>query len=348
MLIDLHAHSTASDGTDSPAELMAAAAAAGLTAVAITDHDNTGGWQPALAARPDDLWVIRGAEFSTVATTESWPVSVHLLGYLFDPDHPAIRAEQARLRGERLQRGMAIVQKMVDDGVPISAEQVMAFADGAPVGRPHIGRALVESGVVTSVDEAFKTYLAGPGKYYVRKADTDLPTAIEMIGAAGGVSVIAHPRGPRRVPGADQRLHQAVGRAWTRRPGGRPPRSHRVRTRRTSLDRRATRPADHRIVGLPRAQQGAAARPGIDRSRRAAQIGGRHQRGHRTGWARRHALVTAGRLPVGVRVLDLLAGLLAAGMLLLGVLLLWPRCSRRPSWRQPDWVTPKVRAGSGW
>ncbi|MEP6560169.1 MAG: PHP domain-containing protein [Nakamurella sp.] len=195
MLIDLHAHSTASDGTDSPAELMAAAVAAGLNVVAITDHDNTGGWQPALAARPDELWVIRGAEFSTVAKTDSWPVSVHLLGYLFDPDHPAIVAEQTRLRGERLRRGMAIVQKMVDDGVPISAEQVMAFADGAPIGRPHIGRALVESGVVASVDEAFASYLAGPGKYYVRKADTDLPTAIEMIAAAGGVSVIAHPRG---------------------------------------------------------------------------------------------------------------------------------------------------------
>jgi predicted metal-dependent phosphoesterase TrpH len=195
MLIDLHTHSTASDGTDSPAELMAAASAAGLAVVAITDHDNTGGWQPALDARPDDLWVIRGAEFSTVASTGSWPVSVHLLGYLFDPDHPAIRAEQTRLRAERLHRGMAIVQKMVDDGVPISAEQVMAFADGAPVGRPHIGRALVAAGVVSSVDDAFKTYLAGRGPYYVPKADTDLPTAIAMIAAAGGVSVIAHPRG---------------------------------------------------------------------------------------------------------------------------------------------------------
>src|SRR6478752_5251640 len=104
MLIDLHAHSTASDGTDSPAELMAAAAAVGLDVVAITDHDNTGGWAPALAARPDGLTVIRGAEFSTLARTDIRPVSVHLLGYLFDPEHPAIVAEQARLRQERLQR----------------------------------------------------------------------------------------------------------------------------------------------------------------------------------------------------------------------------------------------------
>ena len=168
------------------AVLMAAASAAGLSVLAITDHDNTGGWQPALDARPEDLWLIRGAEFSTVAHTDSWPVSVHLLGYLFDPDHPAIRAEQTRLRAERLHRGMAIVQKMVDDGVPISAEQVMAFADGAPVGRPHIGRALVAAGVVNSVDDAFKTYLAGRGPYYVPKADTDLPTAIEAWLTAGG------------------------------------------------------------------------------------------------------------------------------------------------------------------
>jgi predicted metal-dependent phosphoesterase TrpH len=194
MLIDLHAHSTASDGTDSPAELMAAAAAAGLDVVAITDHDNTGGWAPALAARPAELTVIRGAEFSTLARTDL-RVSVHLLGYLFDPQHPAIVAEQTRLRQERLQRGMRIVEKMVAAGIPISAEQVMTIANGAPIGRPHIGQALVAAGVVDSVDQAFAEHLAGRGPYYVPKADTDLPTAIAMITAAGGVSVIAHPRG---------------------------------------------------------------------------------------------------------------------------------------------------------
>ena len=195
MLIDLHAHSTASDGTDSPAELIAAASAAGLDVVAITDHDNTAGWEPALAARPENLTVIRGAEFSTLATTASWPVSVHLLGYLFDPAHPAIVTEQTRLREERRQRGMAIVRKMIAAGIPITEAQVMAIAAGAPVGRPHIGQALVAAGIVTSVDQAFAEHLAGRGPYYVPKADTDLPTAIAMIAAAGGVSVIAHPRG---------------------------------------------------------------------------------------------------------------------------------------------------------
>lgn len=195
MEIDLHTHSTASDGTDSPAELIAAASVAGLDVVAITDHDNTAGWEPALAARPEHLTVILGAEFSTLANTGAWPVSVHLLGYLFDPAHPAIVTEQTRLREERRQRGMAIVRKMIVAGIPITEAQVMAIAAGAPVGRPHIGQALMAAGVVTSVDQAFAEHLAGRGPYYVPKADTDLPTAIAMIAAAGGVSVIAHPRG---------------------------------------------------------------------------------------------------------------------------------------------------------
>ncbi len=200
MLIDLHAHSAASDGTDSPAELVAAAAAAGLDAVAITDHDTSAGWAAASSARPDHLWLIPGAEFSTVAQAGGRQVSVHLLGYLYDPAHPAVAREQARLRQERLDRGMRIVDRMVAAGLPISADQVLAIADGATIGRPHIGRALMQSGVVESVDEAFASYLAGHGPYYVPKADTDLPSAIEMIAAAGGVSVIAHPRarGERR------------------------------------------------------------------------------------------------------------------------------------------------------
>jgi predicted metal-dependent phosphoesterase TrpH len=194
VLIDLHAHSTASDGTDTPAELMQAAVAAGLDVVAITDHDNTMGWAPALAARPAELTVIRGAEFSTLVRNPDRRTSVHLLGYLFDPGHRAIVDEQGRLREERLHRGLAIVQRLVAAGVPITAEQVLTIAAGAPVGRPHIGRALVDAGVVESVDQAFAMHLSGRGPFYVPKADTDLPTAIAMITAAGGVSVIAHPR----------------------------------------------------------------------------------------------------------------------------------------------------------
>ena len=169
--------------------------------------------------------MIRGAEFSTLASTPSWPVSVHLLGYLFDPAHPAIVTEQTRLREERRQRGMAIVRKMIAAGIPITEAQVMAIAAGAPVGRPHIGQALVAAGVVTSVDQAFASHLAGRGPYYVPKADTDLPTAIAMIAAAGGVSVIAHPRGRGEYRALTYEYLKELDRLRARRAGGRPSRS---------------------------------------------------------------------------------------------------------------------------
>ncbi len=195
MIIDLHAHSAASDGTDTPAELMTLAAAAGITTLGLTDHDTTGGWAPAAAARPDGLTLIRGAEFSAqVPAVGGWTVSVHVLGYLFDPDHPAIVAEHERLRAERLRRGLGIVDNMTAAGIPISREQVLRIAGDAPVGRPHIGRALVESGVVSSVSDAFGSLLSGRGGFYVQKADTPLDATVAMIAAAGGASVLAHPR----------------------------------------------------------------------------------------------------------------------------------------------------------
>jgi predicted metal-dependent phosphoesterase TrpH len=205
MIIDLHTHSDASDGTDSPAELVRAAASAGVRVLGITDHDTTGGWAEAERARPAELALVRGAEFSTQVAGNGRSASVHLLGYLFDPGDPEIVAEQVRLKKERRRRGLAMVEKMVADGVPITAAQVLAIAGNAPVGRPHIGRALVASGVVSTVDDAFASLLAGRAKYYVAKVDTDLPSAIRMITAAGGVSVIAHPRGrgERRVLTAD-------------------------------------------------------------------------------------------------------------------------------------------------
>jgi len=194
MRIDLHTHSTASDGTDTPAALMAMAAAAGLDVIGLTDHDSTAGWAAAAAARPDGVTLIRGTEFSTRVDVRDRRVSVHLLGYLFDPADPAIVAEHRRLVTERLHRGLAMVESMTADGVPISSEQVLDIAAGAPVGRPHIGRALVQAGVVSSVTEAFDSYLAGPGSYYLPKVDTELAAAVQMIVAAGGAAVIAHPR----------------------------------------------------------------------------------------------------------------------------------------------------------
>ena len=199
--IDLHAHSTVSDGTDSPAELVAAASAAGVDVLAITDHDTTAGWDAAAAELPAGLRLLRGAEFSCVSPTGRGDrdVSVHLLGYLFDPDHEAIVAEQARLRTERRHRLHRIAEKMAADGYPVDPDGLLALLpDGTSAGRPHLARALVTAGVVESVDEAFATLLYNGSPYYVAKADTPVETAIRMLRAAGGVPVFAHPFARRR------------------------------------------------------------------------------------------------------------------------------------------------------
>ena len=199
MTIDLHTHSTASDGTDRPAELIAQAAAAGLEVVAITDHDTTGGWDEATAALPDGLTLVTGTEFSCAYTApDERRISLHLLGYLFDPDHDGLRAERARLRVSRLGRGRAIVDNMVADGVPVTWNRVVEIARGGAVGRPHIARVLVENGVVGSVDEAFAELLSSRSKYYVPKADSDIFDAIRLVREAGGVAVFAHPLARRR------------------------------------------------------------------------------------------------------------------------------------------------------
>jgi len=200
-LIDLHTHSTASDGTDSPGELVAAAHRAGVDVLAITDHDTTGGWDAAAAALPTGMRLVRGAEFSCVSPTgrEERPVSVHLLGYLFDPTHPAIVAEQSRLRDERVVRLARITEKMAADGYPVDVESVFALVpEGTSAGRPHLARALVGAGVVGSVNEAFATLLHNGSPYYVPKADTPVERAIAMVRAAGGVAVFAHAFARRR------------------------------------------------------------------------------------------------------------------------------------------------------
>jgi 3',5'-nucleoside bisphosphate phosphatase len=201
MRVDLHTHSAASDGTDTPAQLVAAAVAAGLDVLAITDHDTTGGWAEALDARPAGLTIVPGTEFSCVYYDPAGRrVGLHLLGYLFDPDDPALRAERARLRDSRLVRAEQMVQRLAADDIAITWEQVGALADGGAVGRPHIARALVASGVVPDVSAAFRELLSSRGRYYVRKADTDVFEAIRLITAAGGLPVFAHPIARRRGP----------------------------------------------------------------------------------------------------------------------------------------------------
>jgi len=203
-MIDLHCHSTASDGSDRPAELVAKAAATGLSAMAITDHDTTAGWQEAAAAvaRLDEaLVLIPGAEFSCVYQGPAGErISLHLLGYLFDPAARGLRAERDRLRTDRFGRGEAIVGNLSNAGYPIQWQRVREIAAGGTVGRPHIGQALVEAGVVGSVDEAFAELLADDSPYYVPKADAEVHRMISLITEAGGVPVIAHPWARRRGP----------------------------------------------------------------------------------------------------------------------------------------------------
>lgn len=201
MLIDLHTHSSASDGTDTPAQLVIAAAAAGVDVLAITDHDTTAGWDEVIAARPDGITIVRGTEFSCVyRPDDTHRIGLHLLGYLFDPQNAALRAERIRLRETRTDRARLMVQRMSDDGIPITWEQVDAIAAGGPVGRPHIGRALVAADVVPDVETAFRDLLSSRRPYYVRKADIDVFEAVRLLRGAGGLPVFAHPIARRRGP----------------------------------------------------------------------------------------------------------------------------------------------------
>lgn len=194
MRIDLHTHSTASDGTDTPAELVANAARAGLDVLAITDHDTTSGWAEAAGALPAGMRLVRGAEFSCVSEDgRGGRCSVHLLGYLFDPDAAAMVQAHARSRALRRERFRSMAERMAADGLPVDADTLLAgVPEDSSAGRPHLAMALVRAGVVSTVDEAFATILHNNGPYYLPSSRTPVLEAIELIGASGGVSVMAH------------------------------------------------------------------------------------------------------------------------------------------------------------
>ncbi|GGY89862.1 PHP domain-containing protein [Streptomyces poonensis] len=195
MRIDLHCHSTASDGTDTPAELVRNAAAAGLDVVALTDHDTTRGYAEAIAALPDGLTLVTGAELSCRIDG----VSMHMLAYLFDPEEPALLAERELVRDDRVPRAQGMIARLNELGVPVTWEQVARIAGDGSVGRPHVASALVELGVVPSVDDAFTgDWLADGGRAHVEKHETDPFEAIRLIKGAGGVAVFAHPGASKR------------------------------------------------------------------------------------------------------------------------------------------------------
>jgi predicted metal-dependent phosphoesterase TrpH len=191
---DLHVHSSASDGTDAPAEVMRRAARAGLDAVALTDHDTVAGHAEARRALPDSLTLVPGMELSCRLDGRS----LHLLAYLFDPDHPELAGQTRRIRDDRVLRARAMVRRLADLGAAVTWDQVAAIAGTAVVGRPHIARAMAESGVVATPAEAFtRDWIADGGRAYVAKYALDPSRAIRLVRAAGGVAVLAHPRAGR-------------------------------------------------------------------------------------------------------------------------------------------------------
>ncbi|MFF4748960.1 PHP domain-containing protein [Streptomyces sp. NPDC002514] len=195
MRIDLHCHSTASDGTDTPAELVRNAAEAGLDVVALTDHDSTRGHAEAVAALPAGLTLVTGAELSCRVDG----ISMHMLAYLFDPGQPALLAERELVRDDRVPRAQGMIAKLTGLGVPITWEQVKRIAGDGSVGRPHVASALVELGVVPTVSDAFtEEWLADGGRAFVEKHETDPFEAIRLVKAAGGVTVFAHPAAAQR------------------------------------------------------------------------------------------------------------------------------------------------------
>lgn len=198
MRIDLHTHSTASDGTDTPAELVRNAAAAGLDVVALTDHDSTRGHAEAIAALPGldrELTLVTGAELSCRIDG----VGVHMLAYLFDPEEPELLRERELVRDDRVPRAKTMVRKLQDAGVPITWEQVARIAGDASLGRPHVATALVELGVVETVSDAFSPeWLGNGGRAYASKYELDPFDAVRLVKGAGGVSVLAHPRAVTR------------------------------------------------------------------------------------------------------------------------------------------------------
>jgi predicted metal-dependent phosphoesterase TrpH len=210
MKADLHTHSEISDGTDRPAELIAKAEAAGLSHVALTDHDTFAGLDEAMRAGERlGIQVIPGVEIST----ELGGNSVHLLGYVSQLERPGLLAEFGKLQRSRSQRIPKMLLALDRLGLPVSAEEIARQVGDSPsVGRPHVADAMIALGYVKDRREAFDHYLAEAGPAYVPRYYAPLGAAIDLIHAAGGVAVLAHPWGreSRSYLTAD-RITQLVG-----------------------------------------------------------------------------------------------------------------------------------------
>ncbi len=196
--VDLHMHSTASDGRYSPTELVSRAAAAGLAVMAITDHDTVDGIPIALqAARGfSGLTVVPGVEISTDVPQGE----VHLLGYYIDCNNEELRQKLAEMRVSRLERAQGMLAKLKSLGMPLEWERVRQIAGSGSVGRPHIAQAMLEKGYISSIREAFNRYLGWGGPAYVERKKLTPEEAVELVLRASGIPVLAH---PYTVPGTE-------------------------------------------------------------------------------------------------------------------------------------------------
>jgi len=189
-LADLHIHTTASDGAMTPTQIVRMAADAGLAAIGITDHDTVDGVDEAVAAGQDlGVIVVPGVEISAIYGHN---IEVHMLGYFFDHNAPALRSQLDTLRNARTIRGKKMVERLNEAGVAISFERVTEIAQGGAIGRPHVARALLEMGVVSTIDAAFGKYLQEGGPGYVPRYKISPSDAVTLIVQAGGVACCAH------------------------------------------------------------------------------------------------------------------------------------------------------------
>lgn len=201
MLIDLHTHSTSSDGTDSPTELVNRAISKKIDVLALTDHDSTRGWDEALntlLSHPSktSMQLVQGAEISC---QDSDGISIHMLGYMFDTEYQPLLEVLERTRENRVSRMERIIARLNEAGIEISLEDVHAQRKGdATLGRPHLADALVARGHVASRDEAFAALLHNKSKFYINHYSPSPTEVIRLIKSAGGVAVIAHPLASQR------------------------------------------------------------------------------------------------------------------------------------------------------
>lgn len=188
--LDLHVHTTASDGLWSPAQVVHEALARGLRYLAITDHETTRGAVEAVAlARGTPLEVIPGVEISVGGAEEE----LDLLGYFVDPTHPDLLRLLEGMQAERVGRIQAMAERLARLGMPVPWERVLELAQGNVLGRPHLARAMVEQGYVADEAEAFRRWLGRGRPAYIPRRPVDPREVLEIIRAAGGVAALAHP-----------------------------------------------------------------------------------------------------------------------------------------------------------